>query len=312
MRILFMGSPVEAVAPLLALQRCRGVEIVAVVSQPSRPQGRGLTARETAVAQFAGQQGLELYQPVSASADDFVASLAELRIDVIVSAAYGQILSAEFLAVARRAVINIHPSYLPHLRGATPVVSAIVGGEREIGVTICFTIKRLDAGNIIIQERHPLPADTDHRIVTAAMFARGAKLLPEALERLRDPHYRGTKQDESMASYCRKITKNAGRIVWQKDGAQQVYRKYLAYRGWPEVHTTFADKRLIFHELRADNVGIDGLSEPGRFVFDERGLRVATADGALIVDKLQIAGKRVVDGKSFWNGANSRKIFQFI
>ena len=312
MRVLFMGSPAEAVAPLLALQHCRDVEIVAVVSQPSRPQGRGLTARETAVAQFANQQQLTLYQPVRASDDDFIASLVELQIDVIVSAAYGQILSPEFLAVARRAVINIHPSYLPHLRGATPVVSAIVNGEQEIGVTICFTIKRLDAGNIIIQERHPLPADTDHHIVTAAMFARGAKLLPKALAHLKDPNYRGSEQDESLASHCRKITKSAGRIAWQEDSAQQIYRKYLAYRGWPEVYTTFAGKQLIFHELNADSVAVDGLNTPGYFVIDGQGLRVATRDGTLVVHKLQLAGKRVVDSRSFWNGANSRKIFQFI
>ena len=312
MRVLFMGSPAEAVAPLLALQRCHDVEIVGVVSQPSRPQGRGLTARETAVAQFANQQQLTLYQPAKASADEVVASFVKLQIDVIVSAAYGQILSSNFLAVARRAVINIHPSYLPHLRGATPVVSAIVNGEQEIGVTICFTIKRLDAGNIIIQERHPLPADTDHHIVTAAMFARGAKLLPEALRRLKDPNYRGTEQDETRASYCRKITKSAGRIDWQDDSAQQIYRKYLAYRRWPEVHTTFAGKQLIFHQLTTDNADSDGFNTPGHFVFDGQGLRVATCDGSLVVHKLQIAGKKIVDGKSFWNGANSRKVFQFI
>ena len=311
MRVLFMGSPTEAVAPLLALQRCHDIEIVGVVSQPSRPQGRGLTARQTAVAQFANQQQLTLYQPLKASADDFVARLAELQIDVIVTAAYGQILSSEFLAVAHRAVINIHPSYLPHLRGATPVVSAIVNGEREIGVTICFTIKRLDAGNIIIQERHLLPTDTDHRIVTAAMFARGAKLLPEALACLsRDSNYRGTEQDEAQASYCRKITKKVGRIVWPDDNAQQIYRNYLAYRGWPEVYTTFAGKQLIFHELTADNADIDG--RPGHFVFDGDNLRVATRDGGLVVRRLQIAGKNIVDGKSFWNGANSRKVFNFI
>ena len=312
MRVLFMGSPAEAVAPLLALQHCRGVEIVGVVSQPSRPQGRGLTARETAVAQFANQQQLPLYQPLKASADDVVARFVELQIDVIVSAAYGQILSTEFLAVARRAVINIHPSYLPHLRGATPVVSAIVNGEQEIGVTICFTIKRLDAGNIIIQERHPLPADTDHHIVTAAMFARGAKLLPEALMRLKDPNYRGTEQDETRASYCRKITKGAGRIDWRNDSAQQIYRKYLAYRRWPEVHTTFDGKQLIFHQLSTDTADSGSFNSPGRFIVDRQGLRVATCDGALIVHKLQIAGKSIVDGKSFWNGANSRKVFQFI
>ena len=306
-----MGSPVEAVAPLLALQRCQDVEIVGVVSQPNRPQGRGLAARQTAVAQFANQQQLTLYQPARASDTDFVVRLAELQIDVIVSAAYGQILSHEFLAVARRAVINIHPSYLPHLRGATPVVSAIVNGEREIGVTICFTIKRLDAGNIIIQERHPLPTDTDHHVVTAAMFDRGAKLLPEALRRLKDPHYLGNEQDETLASYCRKLTKGAGRIVWSDDNAQQIYRKHLAYRGWPEVYTTFAGKQLIFHQLTADSVD-DLNEEPGRFIFDEQGLRVATCDGSLIVHKLQLAGKGIVDGKSFWNGANSRKIFQFI
>lgn len=312
MRVLFMGSPAEAVAPLLALQRCQDIEIVGVVSQPSRPQGRGLTARETAVAQFANQQQLTLYQPTKASAGDFVATLAERQIDVIVSAAYGQILSPEFLAVARRAVINIHPSYLPHLRGATPVVSAIVNGEQEIGVTICFTIKRLDAGNIIIQERHPLPADTDHHIVTAAMFARGAKLLPQALVRLKDSDYCGIEQDEARASYCRKITKSAGRIAWQDDSAQQIYRKYLAYRGWPQVYTTFAGKQLIFHQLTADSAAVAELTTPGHFVFDGSGLRVATGEGSLVVDKLQLAGKQVVDAKSFWNGANSRKIFQFI
>ena len=209
MRVLFMGTPLEVISvieKLQLLQQQGDIELVGVVSQLHQSQ-RGLGKVESPVSLFAKAQRITCYQPLKASAPEFMAKLSALQVDVILTAAYGQILTREFLAIPRRAVINIHPSLLPRWRGAAPVVAAVREGVRSSGVTICFTVREVDAGNIIVQQELPLPEHTHHRDLTAMLFRAGAQLLPRAFALLGDTDFCGTPQDPQQVSRCAKVRK---------------------------------------------------------------------------------------------------------
>lgn len=316
MRVLFMGSPQEAVIPLQALIRLQQedeMELVGVVSRVGKPRGRGLKTADTPVSRFAGQEGIPLYLPAEVNAPEFIQTLHKLNIDVVLTAAYGRILTPEFLLLGQRAVINIHPSLLPHLRGAAPLVSAILSGDEEIGVTICFTVAELDAGNIIVQKRFPRDPSANHRTLTAAMFTEGAKLLSSALDLLKDPDYKGTPQNTQLVTTCGRVRKEDGCISWQ-DRATDIYRRHLAYYGWPETYTHFRGTKVTLKEIStapftADEAGMDR----GGFVFDRQRsiLRVRAADGIVAVHNLQVAGRRQTDACSFWNGIVRGNDFKF-
>ena len=149
MRIIFMGSPEEVIAPLKSLiSLCEGSEheLVAVVSQPAKPAGRKKKLTDPPLASFAKEAGLKVYQPVKARDPEFLNQLRDDQVDLIITATYGQILSEEFLSIPKRGTINIHPSLLPEYRGATPVQTALFDGLETTGVSILFTVRALDAG----------------------------------------------------------------------------------------------------------------------------------------------------------------------
>lgn len=310
MRVLFMGSVLEVIAvveKLQLLQQQRDIELVAVVSQLHRSQ-RGLNEIESPVSLFAKAQRITCYQPRKASAPAFMEQLRALQLDVILTAAYGQILSPEFLALPKRGVINIHPSLLPRWRGAAPVVAAVREGVPTSGVTICFTVREVDAGNIVVQQAMPLPAHTHHRDLTELLFRAGAELLPTAFKLLRDPNFRGTPQNPQQVSRCTKVSKEDGLIDW-KDNAITIYRQFLACYGWPETFTFFYGRRVILKEMHAPRQTTANTAVCGTFTCDRRSklMYISTGDGSAVVSRLQIAGRRAVDACSFWNGVADRK-----
>ena len=201
-----MGSPQEVVSPLETLLAAGpDFNVVAVVSQPPRPVGRSGKLQDPPLAEFAKLRGLLTLQPESARDPDFLEQLRGLDVDVIVTAAYGQILSPKFLGIPKRATVNIHPSMLPKYRGATPVPAAILSGEIESGVSILFTVKALDAGAVICAEESAIALDETSGAMTQRLFELGGLLLVKALEKLRDPNFSGEPQDDRLATHCRKI-----------------------------------------------------------------------------------------------------------
>ncbi len=314
MRVLFMGSPLEVIAvveKLQLLQQHGDIELVAVVSQLHQSQ-RGLSEVESPVSLFAKAQRIICYQPHKASAPAFMAQLRALQLDVILTAAYGQILSREFLAIPQRAVINIHPSLLPRWRGAAPVVAAVRAGVLTSGVTICFTVRKVDAGDIVVQQALPLPAHTHHRDLTELLFRAGAELLPVAFKLLRDPNFRGTPQDPQQVSQCAKVSKEDGLVDW-KGSAITIYRQFLACYGWPETFTFFHGRRVILKAMHAPRPAPPRAAACGVFTCDRRAklLYVSSGNGLVVVPRLQIAGRRAVDAWSFWNGVANRKPHAF-
>jgi methionyl-tRNA formyltransferase len=307
MRLIFLGSPEAAVQPLATLLELgpeRGHEVVAVVSQPAKPVGRRGAPEDPPVARFAKDKGLVTLQPGKAGDPAFLDRLRSLAPDVMITAAYGQILPDAFLAIPRRATINIHPSLLPRYRGATPVPAALLDGCRETGVTILFTVAKLDAGNVIVQSRSPVRRDETTGSLTERLFAEGGELVLTALEKLENRAFTGMPQDENAVTHCRKIKKTDGLVDWTQPTAV-IMNRFRAHHPWPGTYTFAQGRRLALLRLRPSE---GGALPPGAVRYDkaQKALRVGTADGAVDVLALQPAGGKLQDGAAFWNGLKDR------
>jgi methionyl-tRNA formyltransferase len=314
MRLVFLGSPESVLAPLktlLTVGPTHGHQVAGVVSQPPRAVGRSQTPVDPPVAAFAKNAGLPTLQPEKASDPAFLEAFAALAPDVAITAAYGQILTEAFLAIPRRATINIHPSLLPRYRGATPVPAALLEGETVTGVTVLFTVKRLDAGNILVQETVPIGPEETAGPLTDRLFALGGDLTLKALALLADPAEKGSPQDEARVTHCRKIQKQDGAVDWSQ-GSEEIVHRFRAYAPWPGSYTFLGDRRLALVAMRASADGMHGLAA-GEVVFDKRHrcLNVGTGDGTVQVTTLKPAGGKDVQAEAFWNGLKDRSRVRF-
>jgi methionyl-tRNA formyltransferase len=278
-------------------------ELLGVVSQPARPAGRKQVLTDPPVAAFAKEQGLTVWQPEKASAADFLDVLRQAAPDVIITAAYGQILSDNFLKIPKRATINIHPSALPAYRGATPVPAALLDGLTETAVSILFTVKALDAGNIILQEKFAIEPLEYAASLTSRLFAASGPMLLQALEKLRDPDFTGTPQDSSAVTFCKKIAKTDGQIDWGQ-AVDKLVNEFRAYKPWPGSFCFWQDARVVIEDLEKAQGDVPQL-EPGVFRLDRKAkaLLVGTGTHPIWIRQLKPAGSKSVDALSFWNGA---------
>jgi methionyl-tRNA formyltransferase len=309
---MYFGSPAEVMKPLEELQRLCAQQpndsIVAVVSQPPRPVGRKRRLQDPPLAQYAKDQGLTTLQPEKASAAEFLAEMQALEPDLVITAAYGQILSRDFLAIPKLGTINIHPSLLPRYRGATPVQSALLAGETTTGVTILYTVPALDAGDMIVQAETPIQPDERTGELMPRLFALGGDLLQEAFNRISDPNFKPQPQNPEQVTHCRKIDKQDGRIDWHQP-AKIILQRYRAFHPWPGSFTQLGEKRIVIDRLRAPEIAshaapnLDTL-EPGAFQFrkDLQALVVGTATTPLLIEALKPEGSKLQDAAAFWNG----------
>ena len=308
MRVVFLGSPAEVIAPLrylIAKGADHDLEVVGIVSQPARPVGRKKRLEDPPVATFAMEQGIPLLQPESAKDAEFQAQLRDWSPDVAVTAAYGQILNDEFLAVPSRATINIHPSLLPRYRGATPVPAALLQGDSVTGVSVLFTVRALDAGAIICQEEVAVEHNETAGDLTRRLFDLSGSMLVDALNKLKDPSYVGDTQDESAVTHCKKLSKSDGLIDWSTT-AQGIQRAFQAFTPWPGVYTS-----LNGNQLTIESMGVDPerrLLAPGEFIFDKKlkALLVGCGNGSVFLKQVKPAGSRSMDAPGFWNGIKDK------
>lgn len=311
MRLVYMGSPACAIGPLehlLSTQEEHGHEVLAVVSQPAKLVGRGRKKKPTdpPVAQFAKEKGIPCLQPEKASQEDFLNELKNLNIDVIVTCAYGQILTQKFLDIPGRGTINIHPSRLPEYRGATPVQAALLNGDKDTAVTVLFTVKALDAGNIISQKDFPIDPKERYEELIFRLFKEGGPLLVDALEKLKDSSFVGIPQDEDKVSKCIKFSKEDGLIKWE-DKLDVSFNRYRAFFPWPGSFCFLGDHRLVVEEMDILPLGSyedEEQAELGANFLDKKrkGIRVKVADGWLLFKRVKPAGSKSMEATSFWNG----------
>ena len=305
MRIVFMGSPAFAVPTLRALIDSPH-EVVAVVTQPDKPAGRGRAWTAPPAKIFAQERGIDVLQPVNVSSPPSVEALRALEPDAIVVAAYGQILRERVLQLPSRGCLNVHASLLPSHRGASPVAGAILAGDEVTGVTIMEMVRALDAGPIVARADEPiLPHDTAGSL-EGRLSEKGARLLVSVLDDWRARRIEVRPQSDDEATYAPMLKRADARIDWSRS-AVEIWRAVRAYNPWPVAFTTLAGEDLRI--LEAWPVDGDSAAAAGVVVGAGRAGAagpeaplVQTGEGRVALVTVQRPGRRSVSGTEFLRG----------
>jgi methionyl-tRNA formyltransferase len=299
LRVVFFGTPEFAVPSLAALIASRH-DVVALISQPDRPKGRGHRLQPTATKQVALEAGIPVLQPARIRDDAFLDAFRGLRVDLGVVAAYGRILPDALLAIPPMGMINVHASLLPAYRGAAPVHRAVIDGLSETGVTIMRVVRELDAGPMLARAARPIADDETSVDVERGLAGLGAKLLLEVMEQLAAGTAHEEPQDDGAATYAAKITKEEGIADWNLPAAV-IHNRVRGLQPWPLVSARLDGHRYLLHRTAAhpDSAAVS----PGTIV-EAAGDRlvVATAKGTLQVLQLQPEGRRVLSSREFLAG----------
>jgi len=311
MKIVFLGTPDFAVPSLEALIEA-GHDVQMVITQPDRPKGRTGQPQPPPVKRIAQARGIPVYQPESVNSEEAASKLASLKPDVLVVAAFGQILKKRVIDAPRIACLNVHASLLPRYRGAAPVPASILGGDPLTGVTIQKMVRKLDAGDIIRQETTPVGANETADALRDRLARIGARALIEALNDLEGGTAKLTPQDDSKATYAPMLTKSDGLIKWPQ-AAEQIARHVRAMTPWPGAYTFLprGGKTLRLTIRRAEAQPPPGGGQqpglPGEIVSVGRDtFAVRAGCGLLIVHELQPAGKQPLTAAEFIRGYRLR------
>ncbi len=308
MRVLFMGTS-EFAIPALKELIAHHFEIVAVVTQPDRPSGRGKKLTPPPVKQIATEYNLKVYQPEKVRAPEFVGALKQLTPDVIIVAAFGQLLPQSVLDIPPCGVINLHPSLLPKYRGAAPIQWALINGEKETGVTLMLLDAGEDTGDIICMERIPIELEDTADTLHHQLAIIGARLLVEVLDNL--PHGQppvATAQNHADATHAPRLTKTVGHINWNEP-ATTIHNLIRGTTGWPGAYSFFRERTLLkiiralphanTHEVKQKIPN----EQPGTIkITSKRQMFVVTGKGELQLLQVQPATKKVMEIYDFVNG----------
>lgn len=305
MRIVFLGS-----APLAAVSLARLVAeyrtpsgwgdatVAGVVTQPDRPQGRRLHVAASAVRVAAEAAALPVLTPENVNAPESLDGIRALGPDLIVVVAYGQILKPALLALPPQGCINVHASLLPRYRGAAPIQWAIARGETVTGVTTMYVNERMDAGDIILQVEVPVGPDDTAGVLHDRLAREGAELLVRTLAAIRRGDAPRLPQDERLATYAPKLSKEDGRIDWTMS-ASALHNRVRGFHPWPGCFCDRSGTRLKILATRAE----DGEGRPGVVLgVSGSGPLVATGRGALRLLVVQPEGKRAMSGEEYQRG----------
>jgi methionyl-tRNA formyltransferase len=301
MRIVFAGTPDFSVPALNALVASNH-QLVAVYTQPDRPSGRGRKLTASAVKNVAEQCGIPVYQPVSLREEDAIQQLRDLRPDVMVVVAYGLILPNQVLEIPVKECINIHASLLPRWRGAAPIHRAIISGDQQTGVTIMRMQATLDTGPILLQRSIPIQQQT-----SAELFEQlaeiGAEALMSVIATIESDTIQAQVQDESHATYAKKINKEEARLDWHQP-AQILARQIRGLNPWPVANTVLNNQILKIWQAQPITQAVEKNSglQPGQVISGGRKqFQVVTGDGMLDLLEVQLPGGKRLSAAQFLN-----------
>ncbi len=298
-RIVFMGSP-EFALPTLRMLAER-YEVSGIVTQPDRPAGRGRSLTPPPVKRLAGSLGLPVIQPRRLREPEAMAQLQAWKPDVIVVAAFGQILRPEVLALPRYGCLNVHASLLPRWRGAAPIQAAILHGDRETGVTIMLMDPGIDTGPILSQRSTPILPDDTAGSLSERLARLGADLLADTLPAYLEGRLAAQPQPEEGATYAPVLKKEDGFLDFHQP-AEALARKVRAYNPWPGAYMLWQGENLKIHRARAAIIS-DKKVPPGATAVANGLPAIGTGDGLLILEEVQPAGKKSMPGEVFLRGA---------
>ncbi len=300
LNIIYAGTPDFSVAALEALHQSEH-NVVAVYTQPDRPSGRGKKLTASPVKQFAQNAGIPVFQPASLKTEESLNGLKHFNADVMVVTAYGLILPKPVLQLFRFGCINIHASLLPRWRGAAPIQRAIEAGDCETGVTIMQMDEGLDTGDALLSMAISITAQTTASSLHDELMLVGGQNIVKVMQQIEHGQLSAQPQDDELSTYARKMTKAEGQINWLLS-AQEIERKIRAFYPWPGSVALKQGEAIKIHsaQLAVNEGGIAGTI----LKHDKDGLLVACGDGAIIVEQLQIPGKKRVFAKDLANSKN--------
>ncbi|MCI8877116.1 MAG: methionyl-tRNA formyltransferase [Lachnospiraceae bacterium] len=299
MRVVFMGTP-DFAAGILEAVVLAGHEVVLAVSQPDKPKGRGKALQFPPVKEYAISRGIEVYQPRKVREAECVEFIRERQPEIIVVAAFGQILPKELLDLPKYGCINVHASLLPKYRGAAPIQWAVINGDKVSGVTIMRMDVGLDTGDIIETAETEISPEETGGSLFDKLEKLGAKLLVETMEKIENGTARYTKQEESQASHVGMIDKSMGDIDWKKS-AVEIENLIRGLNPWPSAYTRLNGKTLKIWKALPEPGG-----EPQKagcvYLVNKKELKIHTGDGVLSLLEVQLEGKKRMDIPSFLRG----------
>lgn len=310
MRIVYMGTPDFAVAPLKALVD-GGFNVVAVVTTPDKPAGRGLKVRESAVKRYAVETGLPVFQPVRLKSPEFLEALAALRPELGIVVAFRMLPEAVY-AMPRLGTFNLHASLLPQYRGAAPINWAVINGEKETGVTTFMLNPRMDEGAVIGARRVAIEPEDNAGTLHDKLMATGAELVVESVELLADESFRAVPQvlpEDGILKPAPKIFRETCHIDFNASGTDiiNLIRGLAPYpAAWAELEETGADGSvadrgsLKIFSAKFEKTAADGL--PGTLRVDGGRMRVVCRDGHIVLESVQPAGKQHMAASAYVNG----------
>ncbi|WED26660.1 methionyl-tRNA formyltransferase [Vibrio sp. DW001] len=303
LRIVFAGTPDFAARHLAALLSSEH-EVIAVYTQPDRPAGRGKKLTASPVKNIAIENNISVFQPENFKSDEAKQQLIDLDADIMVVVAYGLLLPQRVLDTPKLGCINVHGSILPRWRGAAPIQRSIWAGDEQTGITIMQMDIGLDTGDMLNIDTLPIEA-TD---TSASMYDKLANLGPSALinclSDIAGAEANPIKQDDAFANYAKKLSKEEAKIDWSLD-AEQIERCVRAFNPWPMSYFSVADNNIKVWRSRVENIKND--REAGTILqADKHGIYIATGNNVLVLEQIQIPGKKpmpvqdVLNSRSSW------------
>ena len=306
MNIVFMGSGEFGEASLRMLVN-KGHRILCVVTPPDKKQDRGMSIGSTPIKRAAVELGLTVYQPVDINMPESVAYLNGLKPDFIVVIAYGQKLSQKILDIPLILPLNIHASLLPAYRGAAPINWAIINGEKVTGVTLMKVTLRMDTGPVIHQKPAEILGSDTAVTLGRRLSVDASEVLIEGISGLVKGAYAFVPQDESKASVAPKLIRANGLIDWNKP-AQALVNLVRGCAPWPGAYTHYKGKLIKIHKVSPVSCAVAGALPAGRIArISKEGIVVTASDGFLLIESLQMEGKRMISAGEFIAGYKVRE-----
>ncbi|HHV72234.1 MAG TPA: methionyl-tRNA formyltransferase [Clostridia bacterium] len=302
LKILFMGTP-EFALPCLDYLYHSHHDLLAVVTQPDRPRGRGKKLVFSPVKDYALKHGIRVLQPQRAKEQGFLDLLQGMQLDLIVVVAYGQILSKQLLEIPKFGCLNVHASLLPKYRGAAPIHRAVMAGEKETGITTMWMDEGLDTGDIFLQKAIPIGFDDTTGVVHDKLAQLGAELLEKSLDLIEEGKIVRIPQDDNLSTYAERLTKKDEMIDWS-NSAEVIYNQVRGMSPWPGTYVYYKGKRIKLLAVKivgfSQSEGKENV-EPGQIVGWEKNLGpiIKTGQGYLAITMLQPAGKKPMTAEAF-------------
>ena len=300
MRIIFFGSDDFAAVHLNAIMTS-GHEVVCCVTSPDKAQGRGMKITASPIKVIAGQRQIPCLQPMILKETSMVERLANFKADVFVVVAYGRLLTREILEIPKFLCMNVHGSLLPRYRGAAPVNWAILNGDQETGVSIQKMVLTLDAGDIIAQEKMEISLNDTAESLRQKMSAIGAQLLVKVLGQKPESTWSMVAQDEQLVTFAPKLTKEMGRIQWDRP-ASKIVNQVRGLKPWPGSHVFYKGRMLKISDVQ---MSLEDMmhAQPGEIVkVDKLGFHVACQDRAILVKEVHPEAGKLMPASSFMAG----------